>query len=318
MNSEQAPRTAVGRFAPSPSGRMHLGNVFCALLSWLSARHDGGRWLLRIEDLDTQRCRREYADALEYDLHWLGLDWDEGGSLGGEHGPYYQSLRTDIYRRFFERLEAAGLTYPCFCSRADLKASQAPHASDHAPVYAGTCRHLTPAERERLAAERRPSVRLALPDAESRFDDGHYGPQLCNLQADCGDFVLRRADGVFAYQLAVVVDDALMGVNQVVRGCDLLESTHMQLAIYRLLGFDAPQFIHLPLLMSEHGQRLAKRDRGASLADLRRAGVSPAQIIGRLAHCAGQVDTPRPLMPADLVADFDWRRVPTANILFEP
>ena len=176
MNSEQAPRTAVGRFAPSPSGRMHLGNVFCALLSWLSARHDGGRWLLRIEDLDTQRCRREYADALEDDLHWLGLDWDEGGSTGGEHGPYYQSLRTDIYRRFFERLEAAGLTYPCFCSRADLKASQAPHASDHAPVYAGTCRHLMPAERERLAAVRRPSVRLALPDAESRFDDGHYGP----------------------------------------------------------------------------------------------------------------------------------------------
>ena len=215
----------TGRFAPSPSGRLHLGNLACSLLAWLSARSQGGRIVLRIEDLDAERCPRKYADALEEDLRWLGLVWDEGGSSGGPNGPYYQSECAAIYTESYNKLEAQGLVYPCFCSRAQLHAASAPHTSDGNVIYPGTCRGLTAEQIAEKRKKKAPAYRLMVPDEDITFTDGCMGPHTENLLRDCGDFYLRRADGVFAYQLAVVVDDALMGVTEVVRGSDLLSST---------------------------------------------------------------------------------------------
>ena len=212
----------TGRFAPSPSGRLHLGNLACSLLAWLSARSQGGRIVLRIEDLDAERCPRKYADALEEDLRWLGLFWDEGGSSGGPNGPYYQSECAAIYTESYNKLEAQGLVYPCFCSRAQLHAASAPHTSDGNVIYPGTCRGLTAEQIAEKRKKKAPAYRLMVPDEDITFTDGCMGPHTENLLRDCGDFYLRRADGVFAYQLAVVVDDARMGVTEVVRGADLL------------------------------------------------------------------------------------------------
>lgn len=304
----------VGRFAPSPSGRMHLGNVYCALLSWLSAKADGGQWILRIEDLDLQRCKRQFADVLENDLLWLGLKWDEGGSNCGTKGPYYQSERSSIYEQYFQQLVEAGLTYPCFCRRADLLSAQAPHASDGRVVYSGVCLNLSPNQQAELAKQRPPAIRIRVPNEEVSYVDGHFGYQTENLQLDCGDFIIRRSDKSFAYQLAVVVDDALMGVTQVVRGCDLLPSTHQQLFLYKMLGFNAPQFYHLPLLMSQSGARLAKRDVGADVGALRLSCCRAQRVIGQLAFWAGLIDRPQPISADELLSEFQWNKIPLKNI----
>ena len=257
----------VGRFAPSPSGRIHLGNVFCCLLAWLSARQKEGRVVLRIEDLDTARCPRRYADQMEEDLRWLGLRWDEGPEVGGPDGPYYQSERSSFYRAALEKLEKMDLVYPCFCTRAELHAASAPHREDGQVLYAGTCRNLTPAQAAKRAAEtgRSPALRLRVPDEEISFTDGHMGLYRERLAQECGDFLLRRSDGMFAYQLAVVVDDAAMGVTEVVRGADLLSSTPRQLLLYHLLGLKPPAFYHHPLLLAADGHRLSKRNADAGL-----------------------------------------------------
>ena len=190
----------VGRFAPSPSGRMHLGNLLCALLAWLSVRHQGGRYILRIEDLDTDRCKPAYARQLEEDLRWLGLDWDEGGSLGGPHAPYDQSRRTALYDAALAELERQGVVYPCFCTRAQLHAASAPHREDGLTVYPGTCRNLTAEEitARTAAAKRPPALRLRVPEETLSFTDGHMGPVREYLPTDCGDFLLRRSDGLYA------------------------------------------------------------------------------------------------------------------------
>ena len=304
----------IGRFAPSPSGRMHLGNVFSAMLAWLSIRSCGGRLVLRIEDLDAERCPRVYADLLEQDLAWLGLTWDEGGSTGGPHGPYYQSECADIYTGQYKKLEAQGLVYPCFCSRAQLHAASAPHRSDGQVIYAGTCRGLTPAEIAERSKTRAPAWRVQVPDEVIAFEDGHMGHYEENLAHDCGDFFLRRADGVFAYQLAVVVDDALMGVDEVVRGSDLLSSTPRQLWLYRELGLTPPKFYHLPLLLASDGRRLSKRDGDQSLENLREK-YTPEEIIGKLAFACGLQASPAPTTPQALARIFDWSRVPKSDIV---
>lgn len=281
-------RPAVGRFAPSPSGRMHLGNIYTAVMSWLSARSRGGRWILRIEDLDPQRSKPEYARMIEEDLLWLGLEWDEGGLEDrGPNGPYRQSLRGDIYAEGLRRLEEAGLTYRCRCRRADILATQAPHESDGRVIYKGTCRP------PRLGGTAGPfpedipaATRLYVPDRTISFTDRLCGEQSVNLARHCGDFILRRADGAWAYQLAVVMDDALMGVTEVVRGNDLLLSAAQQLYLYELLGFPAPEFAHLPLICNEQGVRLSKRDSAMSMEALR-ATLTPSQLLGRVARLAG-------------------------------
>ena len=298
----------AGRYAPSPSGRMHLGNLMCCLLAWLSAKSKGGQVLLRIEDLDTVRCPRVYADAIVDDLAWLGLAAD------GPTPTVYQSERSGIYQQYYDVLLKKGLVYPCFCSRSQLHAASAPHRSDGQVVYAGTCRGLSDAEIARRSLTRAPAFRVQVPDEEIAFTDGHLGRYAENLARDCGDFYLRRADGVFAYQLAVVVDDALMGVTEVVRGSDLLSSTPRQLWLYRELGLTAPQFYHLPLLLAPDGRRLSKRDGDQSLENLR-ARYTPQEIIGKLAYVCGLQDTPAPASPQELVPGFSWDKVPKQDIL---
>ena len=306
--------TVVGRYAPSPSGRMHLGNLCCCLLAWLSAKSKGGSVVLRVEDLDAMRCPRSFADLLEEDLAWLGLSADEGGSKGGPHAPYYQSERSNLYQQYYDKLAAMGLTYPCFCTRSQLHAASAPHRSDGQVVYQGTCRSLTPEEVAAKSAIRPPAWRVQVPDKVVAFTDGHMGRYEENLAADCGDFIVRRADGGFAYQLAVVVDDALMGVTEVVRGADLLSSTPRQLWLYEILGLKAPEFYHLPLLLAPDGRRLSKRDGDQSLENLR-ARYTPEEVVGRLAYVCGLTDTPAPRAAADLIDGFSWDKVPKNDIL---
>ena len=257
-------RTPIGRFAPTPSGRMHLGNVFAALIAWVSVRSRDGSLVLRMEDLDTQRTSEEYAAILREDLLWLGLDWDLGWQEGLDE--YAQSHRTEFYAETFRKLEAEGLVYPCYCSRKELLAASAPHASDGFRVYSGRCRTLTQTEKNALAeGGRRPAWRIAVPSETISFTDGNFGSQSEVLDRDCGDFILRRSDGVYAYQLAVTADDGAMGVNRVVRGWDLLSSTPRQIWLYRTLGFPVPEFCHVPLLVAPDGRRLSKRDQDLDL-----------------------------------------------------
>lgn len=305
-----------GRFAPSPTGRMHLGNVCAALHSWLSAKSRGGTWLLRIEDLDPQRSRPEYARQLEDDLQRLGLEWDEGGLDGaGECGPYVQSMRGAFYSEALETLSRKGLTYRCGCTRSDILSTQAPHQSDGRIVYSGKCRPSAapPFPATDTAATGCGSLRIWVPDEEIRFEDRYFGPTVVNLAEHCGDFVVRRSDGAWAYQLAVVVDDARMGVTEVVRGADLLLSSAQQIYLYRLLGYDPPEFAHFPLIVNEAGQRLSKRDRAESLESLF-ARLSPRELIGLAAHKAGFIDAPEPCTPAELIEIYNKKEAVRVNI----
>lgn len=291
----------VGRFAPSPTGRMHAGNVFAALMSWLIAKSQDGRIVLRIEDLDVQRSRAAYADQVQRDFEFLGLTWDEG--------PYFQQGRNEAYRAAFESLEERGLIYPCFCSRADLHAASAPHRGEKL-VYPGTCRNLSVAERNRRSAERTPAWRIRVPARSWSIDDLVQGGYAQNLARDCGDFLVRRSEGAFAYQLAVILDDAVQGVNCVVRGVDLLCSTPQQLFLQETLGMPHPAYAHVPLLVAERDRRLSKRDRDAGIDALLAAYKTPAGIVGHIAYLAGLADADEPATPEALLAGFDVRTLP--------
>ncbi len=294
----------VGRLAPSPTGRMHAGNVFAALAAWLVAKSQGGRIVLRIEDLDAQRSKREYVDAVQRDFERLGLVWDEG--------PFFQHDREDAYRAAFDELTARGLVYPCFCTRADLHAASAPHRGEK-PVYPGTCRSLTDKERsERAAATgRTPAQRLRVPGRTISLDDLVQGSYQQNLEHECGDFLVRRSDGAFAYQLAVVVDDAEQGVNSVVRGVDLLCSTPQQMYLQDLLGLPHPQYAHVPLIVAERDRRLSKRDHDAALDVLIARFGTPAGVIGHIAGITGLAPTQDPTTPEELLQTFDLAALPT-------
>lgn len=298
----------TGRFAPSPTGRMHLGNIFTALVSWLAAKSAGGRWILRIEDLDPQRSRPEYARLIEDDLHWLGLIPDEGGYDAVP--PCRQSARSEYYERALDRLIAAGRVYPCTCTKADIRAVAAPHDADRPALYPGTCRPAVPYSFSPPSAPH--SLRLMVDPGEISFIDGVFGLHTVNPYETCGDFVLRRADGAWAYQLAVVVDDDDMGVNQVVRGCDLLDSACQQILLYRLLGLAPPAYIHLPLICNASGRRLSKRDPELDMAHLRER-FSPKELVGRLAHLAGLIDSPESCSPGELLGQFDIHRIPRSK-----
>ncbi len=297
-------KPVVGRFAPSPSGRMHLGNVYAALLSWLSARAAGGKWIVRIEDLDAQRCRREYASKILDDLCYLGLEWD--GDV------VFQSERTDFYKAAFDRLFEKGLLYPCFCSRADLRASSAPHSSDGVSVYAGTCRALSKNSIVELTKNRLPCWRIRV-FGESSFEDAHYGFQKIALESESGDFVIRRADGNFSYQLAVTVDDAAQGVTEVVRGRDLLLSAHRQIFLYRALNETPPTFSHAPLLVSNDGRRLSKRERDFDMEKLR-IHFSKEEIIGKILFLCGFLEKEKAVSLSKAVDLFDWKKLPKTDI----
>ena len=290
--------TPVGRFAPTPSGRMHLGNVFAAMIAWLSVKSRGGHLVLRMEDLDTLRTSEEFAETLRQDLRWLGLHWDE------ETPP--QSRRSQVYDGYFEKLRDMQLLYPCYCSRAQLHNVNAPHLSDGAYVYAGTCRDLT--AEQRAAMNRKPAWRVKVPDRVWRVNDLAQGTLEQNLITDCGDFVVRRADGVYVYQLAVVVDDGEAGVTEVVRGMDLLGSAPRQMYLQELFGFSHPQYGHVPMLLAPDGRRLSKRDRDLDLGELRK-GVSAEKLLGTLAFSAGIIDRNTAISAGELASEFRWDKL---------
>ena len=288
----------IGRFAPTPSGRMHLGNVFAALLSYVSPKSRDGAWILRMEDLDTQRTRAEYARLLREDLLWLGLKWDE------ETQP--QSLRSDVYGTYVSRLRDMELLYPCYCTRSQLHSPNAPHLSDGTYVYTGTCRNLTP--EERAAKNREPAWRVIVPEKIYTFTDLIQGEQDEELSRECGDFIVRRADGAYVYQLAVVVDDGEAGVTEVVRGWDLLGSAARQMYLQDLFAFDHPQYAHIPLLVAPDGRRLSKRDKDLDLGAIRQR-IQPEKLIGILASSAGLLEKPEPISADELATIFTWDKI---------
>lgn len=277
---------------------MHLGNAAVAALAWASAKSRGGEIVLRVEDLDPARSRREFTEGILDDLRWLGLMWDRRAED--------QSARGAAYDAALDRLREMGLVYPCYCSRDELHAASAPHASDGRVIYAGTCRNLTAAQR--AARTKPPCLRARVPDCEISFADGLQGPQSMSLAREWGDFIVRRADGVAAYQLAVVVDDAANGVTEVVRGRDLLSSTPAQLWLYAALGLTPPEFIHVPMLLAADGRRLSKRDGDLNLKCLRDRWP-PEKVIGLIAWLYGLNDRWEDMPAGELAAVFSWEKV---------
>ena len=309
-----------GRLAPSPTGALHLGNARTFLLGWLSVRSRGGSLLLRIEDLDHPKVKPQAAAQALDDLRWLGLDWDEAPDLGGPHAPYVQSERTTRYSAALERLQAIGQVYPCVCSRRDVEAGQsAPHAGEDGLAYDGTCRgrfDTYAAATAALPPGRLPAWRFRVPvDAESTFMDGLHGPQRERVAETVGDFVIARHPQGAGYMLAVVVDDAAMGVNEVLRGDDLLPATHRQLLLYQALDLAPPRFVHVPLVVAQDGRRLAKRHGDTRLDALRRSGVRPSQVVGLLAWWCGWAAWGEELMPTDLLPRFSIETLPRTPVV---
>lgn len=306
----------VGRLAPSPTGAQHVGNARTYLLAWLSIRSRGGRLILRMEDLDSPRVKAG-ADRQAYeDLRWLGLNWDEGPDVGGPHAPYVQTARLDLYRDAFEKLKAAERVYPCTCSRSDVAAAaSAPHASHEGPVYPKTCATRCVADAAHLSGQ--PFAwRFRMSEEKIVLRDAIAGSQSCQVAKELGDFVIAKSDGTPGYQLAVVVDDHAMGVDEVLRGDDLLPSAFRQEEIYRFSGWQAPRWVHVPLVVGPDGRRLAKRHGDTRLATLRDEGVAPERLVGLLAWSSGLLAEPRPIRASDLLGDFDLAKLPRQPFVF--
>lgn len=302
-----------GRYAPSPTGMIHAGNARTALAAWLSARSRGGSFVWRLEDLDAPRVVPGMAEAQLADLAWLGLDWDEGPDVGGPHAPYEQSRRSAFYEEALARLAEAERLFPCRLSRKDLQAvASAPHGAEEAPYPASLRpRSIEPDWFERLRGAARPdaAIRFHVHDRPVRFIDRVYGPVTERVDLAVGDFVLKRRDGLYAYQLAVVVDDLAMGIDDVVRGADLLASTARQIQLIEALGGACPKYAHVPLMMNARGEKISKRDRGLTLRSWREAGVPPEAVTGYLAFSLGLLDRPEPCRPGDLLAVFAWEKI---------
>ena len=303
MNSK---KQVVGRFAPTPSGRMHLGNVFAALIAWCSVRSQNGEMVLRMEDLDTQRTSEEFAAVLRDDLRWLGLDYDQETPA--------QSKRSAVYDQYFEKMQELGLLYPCYCTRSQLHSVNAPHLSDGTYVYAGTCRNLT--EEQRQAFDRKPAWRVIVPDKIWSLTDRVQGDYALNLATECGDMVVRRADGIYVYQLAVTVDDGEAGVTEVVRGMDLLSSAPRQMYLQELFGFAHPEYGHVPMLLAPDGRRLSKRDRDLDLGQLR-LRITPEALIGTLAYSSNLIDRNVPISARELAQEFTWEKLRKEDIYLD-
>ncbi len=300
------------RLAPSPTGALHLGNARTFLVNWLLARQNGWSIRLRIEDLDGPRVKLGADKQAIEDLRWLGLDWD------GD--PIYQSPRASLYLNAIQFLMSEGAAYPCVCSRREVEfAASAPHAEDGSRRYPGTCRgRFESIQAARDASGREPAIRFRVPDGIVTFNDAFAGERHFNVARDLGDFVIAKADGTPAYQLAVVVDDAQMGVSHIVRGDDLIESTARQILLYRALKMDdrIPSWFHLPLVLGPDGFRLAKRHGDSRLAFYRERRVSPARILALLARWCGMEDVAEGARACDLIDRFDLSRVPRGPIVY--
>lgn len=301
-----------GRFAPSPTGYIHLGNVWTAFLAWLQVRQQKGTLILRIEDIDEQRSKPEYTQALLEDLSWLGLDWDEGPGKGGPYGPYIQQERYSLYEKALQELQAKHLLYPCYCSRARLQAIGAPHEGEHR-LYDGHCYGMP--EEQRRQMDRKPSWRVHVPHVSVSFTDGSYGPFSDYLPRVCGDFVVRRADGLYAYQLAVAVDDGSMGITHVLRGRDLLSSTAQQIWLMEVLGYTPPSYTHVPMLIDASGNRLSKRQQGITVRSLRDRGVQADAILSALALAGGLVSERRLYHKGELLRLCNFQTMTTHDIV---
>ena len=305
---------SVTRLAPSPTGALHLGNARTFLINWLLARQNNWKSILRIEDIDGPRIKRGADQQAIVDLQWLGIDWDEG--------PVYQSARLNRYRATVDRLIDCGMAYPCICTRKEVElAASAPHAEDGAAVYPGTCRdRFASVEEARRVGGREPAIRFRVPAGEVTFQDEFKGAQNHNVLRDLGDFVIAKGDGTPAYQLAVVVDDAEMGVTEIVRGDDLLDSTPRQILLYRALGLEdrIPRYLHVPLVIGPDGRRLAKRHGDTRLSAYRDAGVGADKVLALLARwcgidAGGGVSNARELLPR-----FAIERILRTPITFDP
>ncbi|WLD13240.1 tRNA glutamyl-Q(34) synthetase GluQRS [Planctellipticum variicoloris] len=302
---------SVGRLAPSPTGAQHVGNARTYLLAWLAIRSRGGRMILRMEDIDSPRVKPWAAAQAIDDLRWLGLDWDEGPDIGGPHGPYVQTQRLDHYATALEQLKAGEQIYPCTCTRSDVAAAaSAPHAGQEGPIYPGTCAGRSAADAVGLTVPYCWRWRTSGGRGPLEFHDAVAGEQRCNLSRELGDFVVCKHDGTPSYQLAVVLDDHAMGVNEVLRGDDLIPSTFRQLAIYDFFGWPAPGYAHAPLVVGPDGRRLAKRHGDTRISILREAGQGPERLVGLLAWSCGLRPTAEPVTARDLQSDFELARLP--------
>ncbi|MFO0960086.1 MAG: tRNA glutamyl-Q(34) synthetase GluQRS [Isosphaeraceae bacterium] len=303
------PKPPVGRLAPSPTGALHLGHARTFLIAWLAARAGGGRMILRIEDLDATRARPWAIDQAIEDLRWMGLEWDEGPDVGGPHGPYVQSERIGLYRAALEELRRKESVYPCTCTRADIeRAASAPHAGEGGPAYPGTCSARSAGDAQALG-DRPYCWRFRVPDRAISWDDRFLGSVTLEPRRE-GDFVVARSNGSFAYQLAVVVDDATMGINQVIRGDDLIPSTPRQILLYEALNRPIPGFGHVPLVVDELGTRLAKRDGSIKIAAFRETNADPQWLVGLLAMSCGWADSLMLGPPGDWRDRFDLAEIP--------
>jgi glutamyl-tRNA synthetase len=302
----------VGRLAPSPTGGLHIGHARSFLIAWLAARHAGGRVILRIEDLDASRVRVEAKQAALEDLRWVGLDWDEGPDVGGPSAPYVQSERISHYDAALERLKAAEMVYPCTCTRADIdRAASAPHAEEEGPIYPGTCAVRSSFDAAAFA-DRPFAWRFRVPPGPVAWNDLFLGPTRVDPSRSGGDFIVARHSVGPAYQLAVVVDDAAMGVNQVVRGDDLVTSTPRQILLYHALGLPSPDFGHVPLAVAPDGRRLAKRDNSMKIATLHQTGIDPRALVGSLITTCGWSDDAIPSAPGDWITRFAPASLPAS------
>lgn len=299
----------TGRLAPSPTGAQHVGNARTYLVAWLAARSAGGRVVLRIEDIDSPRIKPWATQQALEDLRWFGLDWDEGPDVGGPHGPYLQTERRELYIAALQQLQRAERVYPCTCSRSDvLAAASAPHVGQDGPVYPAICASRCSADAMSLP----PGSfcwRYRLDTLEDGYHDLVQGRIACQPACQLGDFALFKADGTPSYQLAVVVDDAAMGISQVVRGEDLIPSTFRQRAIARDLGLPAPAVGHVPLVIGEDGRRLAKRHGDTRIAVLREQKHDSRRLVGFLAQSLGLIEVAEPITPRELLAEFDWQKM---------